>query len=92
MSEWMKDWESFDFDNIKEKLEEAEKSGCKDKDIGISREELIDLLKYLQVNDEEVFYQGYFMQMLIKKGLSEEDALLMAENMDIVAKVLGLDE
>ena len=52
---WMKDWENFDWEPVKEALDKKEKEGIKDMDIGITIDEFLDFMGWLLVHDKAMF-------------------------------------
>jgi hypothetical protein len=87
---WLKDWSDFDFSEIEKNLAEAEADGVK-RDIGISKDEAMDFMRWLNLHNPELIFQVYCMQLFMEKGLSEEKALFLAEHIDDVVEMLNDD-
>ena len=89
---WMKDWENFDWEPVKEALDKKEKEGIKDMDVGITIDEFLDFMGWLLVHDKAMFSKLMLSMQLVEMGLSMEQALYVARNEELQEEILVLLE
>lgn len=74
INKWSHDWENFDWSAVKQKLEELRKKEGdenRDYDVGISREEFLEYLEWLEQTDKEGYSKAVLSIKLGEMGFSE---------------------
>jgi len=95
---WSKDWGNFDWGEVEKKLRQAERdlSTSKDNrehyDIGISKEEFIEYLQWLNINGPEE-YEKILLYMTLKlKNVEDEQIELLISNKEMLKKIIDIYE
>lgn len=90
---WSRDWEHFDWEQVRTKICEAEKKHREGKtadkpDIGISSDELIEYFDWLYDTQPELFFKTILSMMLVQAGMTAENAQICAEQPDKLEDVM----
>lgn len=78
---WLRDWGDFEWSEILMKMLANEADGVKG-DIGITKEEMEDYLKWLSIYEKKLYEQVLYTHMFKKMGLDDETAAYLAEHID----------
>lgn len=95
---WSKDWGNFDWGVVREKLTEAEKKiekgeGTKEQyDIGITEEELIEYLQWLNENNPKEYERAMLCLDLKQRGMEEQQIELLLSHPEEVKQAIAILE
>lgn len=78
----MKNWESFNWQPVLQKLRAG------DEEIGLSEGEFLEFLDWLSRNKTDLFEQFILCLALTETGLSKEEALFWSVHPDILKKTI----
>lgn len=88
---WSKDWANFDWSQVKDKIAEMEKKEGEERDgydVGISRDEFLEYLDWLRLNNNEGYYTVALSIQLAEIGLNESEIEWMVTHPDKLVKVM----
>ena len=83
---WSRDWENYDWEQIMENLHEYENGKCDIGDLGISREELLEYYKWLEIHDPAAYGKLQLTALLAAMGLPDELVTYYKENPEQLKK------
>lgn len=91
--EWSRDWEHFDWEQIKQNLYELEKKRqmgeVADKaGVGISLEEFTEYFEWLYNNAPKLYYRNLLFLLLVQAGFPEEEAQFWINRPEELEKIL----
>lgn len=87
---WSRDWERFEWEEIRSRLAEAEKGEYKNEGygVGISKEEFLEFFDWLHENMPEQYYKILLSLQLTECGLSDEEVAFWLAHPDVLKMVL----
>ena len=88
---WSRDWAGFDWTQVVEKLEKMKGKERDDKagyDVGISREEFLEYLEWLNRNDKEGYYRAVLSIQLSEIGLDDGQIETLVAHPDELIRIL----
>ncbi len=93
---WSRDWNSVDWNEIRQKLNLAEKAEAEGRrigqkikpEIGITKDEFEEYMRWLCETNPEDFEKVIFMMSLREAGMSIEEAEYFADNPEMFRKAL----
>lgn len=91
MKKWSKDWANFDWSRVKDKIKEMEGKEGDEKagyDVGISRDEFLEYLDWLNLNDNEGYYKVALSIQLAEMGLNESEIEWLVAHPDELVKIM----
>lgn len=94
--EWSRDWSQFDWEDVRQKLakisipEEGKRKEHPGEipDIGITLEELVEYLQWLNLEDPEEYWKKMMTLKLWESGMGLENAEYWAERPEEMKKIL----
>ena len=91
--EWSRDWEHFDWEQIRENLHEVERKRqageVVDKaEVGISLEEFTEYFEWLYSNAPKFYYRNLLFLLLIETGFSIGEAQSWVDHPEELEKIL----
>lgn len=90
---WSRDWANFDWSQVKEKITEMEGKEGDEKaghDVGISRDEFLEYMDWLNQNDKEGYYKAVLSIQLAELGLNENQIEALMAHPDELIKIIRL--
>lgn len=96
ISKWSRDWENFNWEAVREKIERAEeelKQGVGNKeeyDIGITAEQFVEFLQWFQENAPEEYNRFVVYMILREKGLEEQEITFCLSHPEELKQALEL--
>lgn len=93
IKKWSRDWEQFDWEQVREKLCIAEKERKEGKaidtpDIGISLDELKEYFEWLYDQQPELYFKVILYMMLVQAGIPYNEAEVLADHPDKLDDIL----
>lgn len=88
---WSRDWANFDWAQVKKKIAAVEEAGggfedgC---DIGISKEEFLEYLDWLNQNYKEGYYKAVLSIHLARMGFNESQVQTALAHPDELIKII----
>lgn len=87
---WSRDWSEFDWEPVMAKLKEMKEKGADkaDYDVGISREEFLEYLDWLNQTDEEGYYKAVLSIQLSEMGFDENQVETLVAHPDELIRIM----
>ena len=90
---WSKDWEHFDWEQVREKLYRAEEqrqegNAAQKPDLGITLDELKEYFEWLYETHPELYFKTMIYMVLVQAGISPDEADKWSDCPDLIEKAL----
>ena len=84
---WSRDWENYAWERKMKNLQEYESGKQNSGDLGISREELLEYYKCLEIHDTVAYGQLQLAALLTAMGLPDELVTYYTDNLEQLKKI-----